>query len=125
MSYGQTIFFYLSQWILPLITATVSITYFLASSKTQKIGQRLLASSHGILLSAIYLLAFLIGRFRLDPGIIAPIYLLSFVFPACALIYSFIKFSGNRWWHSLQIVNGIAGFCIYSAGFIVSTNLVI
>jgi hypothetical protein len=111
--------------ILPLLTLAVSIVYFLTSLKTPNLKKRLLVSSHGVLLSVIYLSAFLIGYFYLvpswfgfGPGWIRPVYLSTAVFPVAAMVYSFVRYSGNKWWHCLQLVNLTAGSLMYVVGYV-------
>lgn len=83
----------------------VSYAYFLTAPETQPLKVRLLLSAHGAIAALILLVAMAIGFSGAHSRAYGMPYMLAFLLPAASVIYSFVKFGGNKAIHLLQLIN--------------------
>ena len=107
-------------FLAPLITATVSLLYFIKSPKEQPLATRLIASAHGLSITVIYVygLTLLFTNTRGD-GFLT-VFEMVLVLPIILALISFKLFEGPKAFHFLQILNAL---CLAWTAFFVSMSL--
>lgn len=111
--------------IAPVVMILISGTYFLAAPKEQPLKVRLLASAHGFTASLIFLTAMIIGIYRAQNPEFGMAYLVAFLLPTALIVYSFIKFGGNKAIHLLQLINIPVMLLAIFVGFLAITGIYI
>ena len=101
--------------MLSLPSLIVSGAYFFASPKTESLLQKLSVSAHGVLISALYLSALLVGGFGHPRQEYGSTFVALLWLPAIFIAYSFWRFNGKKSTHLLQIINLI--FLLFTAAF--------
>ena len=94
------------EWLLaPLIAIGVSVVYFLMSPRTEPLGRRLLASTHGVSIAALYFGALWIGTSGRGSASLESPFLVMAAVPLAPMIAAFFLFRGRKAVHLLQVLN--------------------
>jgi hypothetical protein len=105
-----------AQWYLaPILALSVSAAYLTTSPKTQPLSERLLASSAGMFIAAIYCLAGTIALLGLSRPGLATLFAVALLLAIGLIGLSFRLYRGRKRVHLLQFIN-VA--CLAWTGFV-------
>ena len=101
-TFKTAMLFWLVVASVPLVT---SLVYFRASPSSQSLANRIAVSLHGVTISALCIVAILVGMLGTPrPAFAEPFHLMLLV-PVILTLYSFWRFRGNKAIHLLQSIN--------------------
>ena len=96
---------WLESWGAPLFASVVSIIYFRISPRAQALWERVTVLAHGASIAALYFGAVSIWWAGASRSSFATPFALASVLPVALIVFSFIRFRGQRTVHFLQTVN--------------------
>ena|ERR1035437_400095 len=89
----------------PIVALVISAAYFMSSPLSKPLSKRILASAHGVVITAIYMGAMTIfWAQKANPKFITP-FLFSLLIPLFLIAVSFFVYQGRKTIHSLQLLN--------------------
>jgi hypothetical protein len=89
----------------PILALVISVVYFISSPRTEPLSKRILASAHGVVITAIYMGAMTVfWAQKANPKFITP-FLFSLLVPLLLIAVSFFVYRGRKTVHFLQLLN--------------------
>jgi hypothetical protein len=92
-------------WLPAVLMIAISVAYYRMGKNVQTATVRFLTSAHGLIAAVLYIGALLLWELRLSRLEFAIPFLALYLLPLASIIYSFVRFSGSKLVHLLQLPN--------------------